>query len=81
MCYKVISKILANHLKYVTQNLVGPEQSGFLPWYSTFDNIIATQEIAHSIETDTSLSPRMIDKMYIEKAFDTVEWKVILTTP
>lgn len=38
--YKVISKILTNHLKNVIHKLVGPEQSNFLSCYSTFNNII-----------------------------------------
>lgn len=50
--YKVITKILANHLKNVISKLVGHEQSAFLVGRSTFDNIIAAQEIAHSLEFD-----------------------------
>lgn len=38
--YKVISKILVNHLKLGIHNLVGPEQNGFFPGWSTFDNIL-----------------------------------------
>lgn len=37
--YKIISKILATHLKLIIHNLVCPKQSNFLSSSSTFDNI------------------------------------------
>ena len=60
--------------------LVDLEQSDFLSGHSTFDNIIATQEITHSTEVEASTPLRMIAKVDIDKAFDTVEWKTILAT-
>lgn len=78
--YKVIAKILANHLRNVISNLVGPEQNGFISRCGTYDNIIAAQEIAHNLETDSSVLPRMIIKIDVEKAFDTLEWNVVIAT-
>lgn len=60
--------------------LIGLEQSGFLAGQSTFDNILAVQEIIHSMETNRSIPPRMLNKVDIEKAFVTVEWNSILAT-
>lgn len=37
--------------------LIGLEQSGFLAGQSTFDNILAVQEIIHSMETNRSIPP------------------------
>lgn len=65
--YKVISKILATRLKHVIHNLVSHEQSGFIPGWSTFDNILAAQEIVHSLESDSKLPPRMLIKVDIER--------------
>lgn len=50
VCYKIITKILANRLKSIIHKIVGTEQNGFIPMHGAFDNIIAAQEIAHSIE-------------------------------
>lgn len=81
VCYKVISKFLSTRLKRILPKLVSMEQSGFLPGRTAFDNIIAVQEVAHSLESDTSNPPpRMIAKIDIEKVFDTIEWSAILAT-
>lgn len=37
------------------------------------------QEVAHSLESNTDKPTRMIVKIDIEKAFDTIEWTTILT--
>lgn len=73
-------KILANQLKYFIHKIVGPKQNGFIPGRGTFDNIIAAQDIAHSLGYNFPVHPRMILKVDIEKAFDTIEWSVILAT-
>lgn len=52
VCYKIITKMLANRLKRVIHKLIGPEQSGFIPGRGAFDNIITAQEIVHSIENE-----------------------------
>ncbi|XP_039119158.1 uncharacterized protein LOC120255390 [Dioscorea cayenensis subsp. rotundata] len=43
-------------------------------------NIIALQEVAHTIETDCKNLPRMLVKIDIEKAYDTISWSAILST-
>lgn len=80
MCYKIIFKTLPERLKSVIPKLISPEQAGFLFGRFTFDNILAAQEVAHSIETEHHLPPRMIVKVDIEKVFDTVEWNSIFAT-
>lgn len=47
--YKIISKILTNHLKKVTHKLIGLEKSGFLVGRNAIDNIIIVQENIHSL--------------------------------
>lgn len=51
VCYEVISKMLANHLKSMIHTLFGPKQARLIPGRGVVDNIIAAQEIAHSLET------------------------------
>lgn len=82
ICYKVISKILTNRLKYVIHKLVGPEQNGFIPERGASNNIIAAREIAYSLEIDTHATHpfKMILKIDIEKPFNIVEWIAILAT-
>ena len=78
--YKIMSKILANRLNYVLNNLISNEQSGFLSGRSPLNNVIAVQEMAHSINQDRSYTPRMILKIDIEKAYDSLNWNAILAT-
>lgn len=78
--YKIVSKILTNSLKHVMHKIVGQEQSSFLAWKSSFDNIIAIQEIVYSLESDIESPPRMILKVNIAKAYDMIEWETILAT-
>lgn len=66
--YKIISKIISNHLKNVIFKFIGVEQSGFLLEKSSVDNIIAIQEVVHSIKKDTHSLPKMMVKVDIEKA-------------
>lgn len=47
--YKIIAKLLTNRLKRIIHKIVGKEQSAFLAGKSCFDNIIAAQEIVHSL--------------------------------
>lgn len=63
---------MANRLKLVLPKLIGIEQAGLVAGRSPFDNIIAIQEIAYSIEKDFLHPPGMIVKIDIEKAYDSL---------
>ncbi|XP_039130894.1 uncharacterized protein LOC120267295 [Dioscorea cayenensis subsp. rotundata] len=76
--FKIISKLLANRMQLVLPSLIGREQAGFVTNRCSFDNIIAVQEIVHTLETDTKNPPRMLIKLDIEKTYDTVNWNAIL---
>ena len=80
VCYKIIAKILSNRVKFVLPNLIGKEQSGFVQGRSPADNILTIQEVVHTLEQDISNPPRMIVKIDVEKAYDTLSWKAILAT-
>lgn len=76
--YKILSKLLLNHLKKVIYNIIGLEQCCFLVGRSYVDNIIVIQEVVHSIENDTQrpLGWTSIWKKLTIK----IEWNVILDT-
>ncbi|XP_039120948.1 uncharacterized protein LOC120257557 [Dioscorea cayenensis subsp. rotundata] len=80
VCYKIITKILANRLKFVLPKLIGIEQAGFVSGHCPFDNIIALQEVVHSLENDRKDPPRMLIKIDVEKAYYTLSWSAILAT-
>lgn len=78
--YKIIFKILANHLKHVLAHLINREQCGFVSGHSSFGNIITLQEVTHSINHDLNFPPRMLIEIDIEKSFNTLSWNAILAT-
>lgn len=55
--FKIISKILANRLKLVLPCLIGQEQASFVSDRCSFDNIIAMQEMVHTLESDIKKPP------------------------
>nr|GFA97345.1 RNA-directed DNA polymerase, eukaryota, reverse transcriptase zinc-binding domain protein [Tanacetum cinerariifolium] len=71
--FKCISKIIANRLKGSLKRLVSPNQSAFVPGRCISDNILLTQEIMHNYHLDRGV-PRCAFKVYIQKAYDTVDW-------
>lgn len=76
--FKIITKHLANHLRLVLLCLISRKQAGFVSDRCSFDNIITVQEVVHMLETGTKKPPRMLIKLDIKKAYDTVNWSAIL---
>lgn len=46
---KIISKVIANRLKLMTEKLAGKYQTSFISEKSTSDNITSAQEVVHSL--------------------------------
>ena len=47
MVYKVITKVLVNHLRPYLNDLIGSLQISFIPGWSFADNVIVAQEVPH----------------------------------
>jgi hypothetical protein len=77
--YKIISKILANRLKSTVHKIISPLQSTFVPKRSIQDNIIIAHELLHSFKLKRGKCGFMFLKMDMEKAFDKMEWNLILS--
>ena len=71
--YKCITKILANRIKKVLPDLVGKEQTAFVPGRRGADSILLAHELVHSYQS-RRLPPRCLLKVDLMKAFDSVDW-------
>ncbi|XP_060973692.1 uncharacterized protein LOC133038980 [Cannabis sativa] len=72
--YKVIAKILSNRLRPLTNDLVSPYQSAFIPGRWIAESSILTQEIIHKIKNKRGLGGLMALKLDMHKAYDRMEW-------
>ncbi|XP_020096969.1 uncharacterized protein LOC109716078, partial [Ananas comosus] len=79
VCYKIISKILVNRLKPLLPTLIGYEQAAFVAGRDISDNILAAQELAHTMVNNKKDHPMMIVKYDMEKAYDRVRWDSVTT--
>jgi hypothetical protein len=77
--YKIISKILANRLKFFLPKIISPLQSAFVPKRNIQDNTILAHELLHSFKSRRGNGGYMFLKMDMEKAFDRMEWTFILS--
>ena len=77
--YKIISKILANRIKTTLHKIISLLQSAFVPKRNIQDNSIIAHELFHSFKLKRGKCGFMFLKMDMEKAFDKMEWKLILS--
>jgi hypothetical protein len=72
LCYKLISKVIANRIKPILSRSLSEEQLGFLKGRQILDAIGTTQECLHNIKVKKSKS--MILKLDLKKAYDCINW-------
>lgn len=75
--YKAISKIIANRLKGVWQEIVA--WSAFISDWLLMENLLLATELVKNYHKE-SVSPRCAMNIDISKAFDSVQWPFLLTT-
>lgn len=78
--YKTITKIIVQRLRGLMTRLVGPCHSSFVPNRQSGDNIVAAQEIFHSIRKKIGSIWWMAIKVDLEKAYDRLKWSIIRDT-
>ena len=73
---KIISKVLANRLRDVLEEVIDCSQTGFLKGRSTLDSIATPQEVIQFAKQNKKLGFML--KLDFKKAYDTMEWGSIL---
>ena len=66
--YKIISKVIVNHLKPLLPGLISPKKSGFVEGRQIMDGILVVHETNHSLKQTRKLG--MLIKIDIAKAYD-----------
>lgn len=76
--YKIASKVLANRLKKVIDQIISEEQSAFIPGRIISDNIMISFEIIHYMKRKTQGKKGwMALKLDMSKSYDRVEWSYV----
>ena len=76
LLYKVISKVLANRLRFLFHDAIEPNQSAFITGRLLLENVLLASELVNGYHKPTT-SQRSAIKFDISKAFDTVKWSFI----
>ena len=75
--YKLIAKVLANRLKKVMNQLVNKAQNAFVEGKQILDASLIANEVIDSLTRRKE--KRILCKLDIEKAYDKLNWKFLLT--
>ena len=66
--YKIVTKVIANHLKPLLPSLISLEQTGYVKGRQILDGIILAHEVIHSLKI--TKNPSMMLKLNLSKSFD-----------
>jgi hypothetical protein len=72
--YKLISKILANRLKYISPDIIFPSQSALVPGRLITDNVLLSYELTHYLNGKKKGKEGLAAiKLDMSKTYDRVE--------
>ena len=78
VAYKIASKVVANRLKVVMQDIIGENQSAFVAERLITDNILVAHELMNHISRKKrGKGGEMAVKLDMSKAYDRVEWECL----
>lgn len=73
--YKLIAKVIANHLQIVITKCIDSAQSAFVPRWLIFDNMLLAYELLHTLKHKrVGENGFMTVKLDMSKAYNRVEW-------
>ncbi|CAN0915714.1 Transposon TX1 uncharacterized 149 kDa protein [Linum grandiflorum] len=76
--YRLVAKVLANHLRVIMPSVVSEEQSAFVHGRSIVDNIMIAFETLHNMKLKhRAKHGEVAIKIDISKAFDRVDWRYL----
>lgn len=79
--YKIISKVLANHLRKILPTIISDIQNAFVPGRAIQDNLLVAHEVFHYLKTKRKGSVNDLGlKLDMNKVNDKVEWDFLEAT-